>query len=155
MPAPCGLVLQAKSDPLPTRYRSNPSSAEAYDHRDLGATNTECLLNGGQSKSRIRSREEKKPGTRPTSVSKVHAPRVLGNRAPEAAVSQQSPFMQSGLSRTSIPSTMAKANGSLLWITLPHISLLPPLEVRVLGLQPCPRPATHIARAEARSGRRM
>ena len=23
----------------PTRYRSNPSSAEAYDHRDLGATN--------------------------------------------------------------------------------------------------------------------
>ena len=98
MPAPCGLVLQAKSDPLPTRYRSNPSSAEAYDHRDLGATNTECLLNGGQSKSRIRSREEKKPGTRPTSVSKVHAPRVLGNRAPEAAVSQQSPFMQSAVS---------------------------------------------------------
>jgi hypothetical protein len=58
----------------PTRYRSNPSSAEAYDHRDLGATNAECLLNGGQSKSRIRSREEKKPGTRPMSVSKVHAP---------------------------------------------------------------------------------
>src|SRR5690349_4821879 len=34
-------------------------------------------------------------------------------------------------------------------ITLPHISLLPPLEVRVLGLQPCPRPATHIPRANA------
>src|SRR6476620_8026664 len=44
---------------------------------------------------------------------------------------------------------MAKANGSLLWITLPHISLLPPLEVRVLGLQPCPCPAAHVARADA------
>jgi len=39
MPAPCGLALQAKSDPFPTRFRSNPSSGEAYDHRDLGATN--------------------------------------------------------------------------------------------------------------------